>query len=515
MASFEQDRAECLERFLKREPVIGPEGLRDSLYQAYLWLSAGGPARSGTAHRLLREAPWGPCPYSGIPAVQILMEFGPGLPEDVRELLLDFLRLNRDGWREELERGACNSFRLMAAGGLLGCGLLLGDAGAARAGGDALTWMEERMAGCDLPEEFLSPFYTGLQLSALAEIQALPVPCAERARRLEEMIWSGVLRHFQPGLAELAGPYSRGYTSELAGHFQFICACILRLLGEEAGFTLGGTLWDPAYSSRVLPHGTVENMRCYALYFSSFAYHCREEDLRLWRSRTYPFRTEERTRTSDAWDVSIKKAVPAGLPCDYPGGELHICSVQEKGFSLGWSDREFENGMACASPHILYQKDGYAKSCFLKLVRSEDRFIGETLDYPNLGLRMGASNFPDDGRKTAVREGDALRVSYRPRSFLRGAAAMKLDVIFSTHFSPPDAVSIGGRRVEDRDGGERFPLETAAVRDGEWEFSFQPVDGRGFWRVVERNHILELEWVRETADFDTAEWTLLLRCRRV
>ena len=513
--TFEQDRAICLERYLREPPAPGPEGLRDNLYQAYLRLKTGDPEQAELGWGLLRQAPWGPCPYSGLPAVQLLTECGDRLAPDVREMLLAFLREGRGGWMAELEKGACNSFRLLAAVSLLGCGLLLGDQPSARAGEAALAWMEEHLAGYDLPDEFLSPFYTGLQLAALAEIQLLPVEARGRAARLEAFIWRGVLRHFQAGMPEPAGPYCRGYTSELAGHFQVISACLLRLLGEEAGFTLRDTLWNPAYSSRILPHGTVENMRCYALYFSAFPYHCQEEDLRSWRARTYPLRTRELAHTDASRDISIKAAVPEGAPWDYPEGDVRLCSVQEEGFSWGWADREFENGMACSSPHILYLRDGWAKTCFLKLVRAEDRYLGDLLDYPNLHLRMGASNFPDDGRKRVEEVGDALRVTYRPRAFLRGAASMKLDVIFPTHFSLPDAVRVGERRVGRWDGTERFPPEPVTVRDGDWAFTFQPLEARGFWRIVHRNQFLNLEWVQASEDFDALRWCLTIRRKRL
>lgn len=102
------------------------------------------------------------------------------------------------------------------------------------------------------------------------------------------------------------------------------------------------------------------------------------------------------------------------------------------------------------------------------VTRPEGRYIGDILDYPNLHLRMGASNFPDDGRKRVETVGDALRVTYRPRKFLRGADSMKLDVIFPTHFSLPEVVWVGKRKVEHWDGEERFPLKTVTVRDGDW-----------------------------------------------
>lgn len=515
MLSFEKDRAERLAQYLRQAPCAPLEELRDTLYQAYLRLKTQDPAQVRLGNTLLEQAAWGPCPYSGLPAVQLLTECADALSEEARAGLLDFLRAGRPGWLAELERNKCNSFRLLAAVSLLGCGLLLDDRDAGAAGRAALVWMEDHLAAVDLPDEFLSPFYTALQLAALAEIRLLPVgaDCAGRAGRLEAFFWRGVLRHYQPGLTELAGPYSRGYTSELAGHFQIIMACIYRLLGHEAGFTFRDTLWDPAYSAAILPHGSLENMRYYALYFSGFPYRCDPEDLEALRRRTYPCVTVQRTRTDPSRDVSIKRTVADGTPWDYPAGEVRVTLEMEDGFALGWTDREFENGMACPGVQALYRRDGAVKSFFPKLVR-EDRYIGEWNDYPNLGLRLNPSNFPDDGRKTVVREGDGLHLTYRPRGFCRGASAMKLDLIFASQFSPPEEIRIGSRTVERWDGLERFPLEQVTVWDGAWEFMFRPLRRRGYWKIARRNGFLNVEWVQTAEDFDSLTWELLLQVRR-
>lgn len=515
MTAFERDRAACLALYLREPPTPPLEGLRDALYQAWLRLSAEDPDQTAAACGLLREAPWGPCPYSGVPAVQILTAWGDRLPPDVRALLLSFLREGQSGWLAELEKGACNSFRLLAAASLLGCGLLLEDREAAGRGEEALAWTEAHLEGYDLPDEFLSPFYTGLQLSALAVIRMLPVgdSARDRAARLEALLWRGVLGRFQPGLPLPSGPYARGYTTELAGHFQILSACLLGLLGEEAGFSLQGTLWNDDYVRRILPHGTVENMRCYALYFSAMHYQCREEDLAAWRRRAYPLRRVWRSHTDAARDVSIKSTAPPDTPWEYPAGEVRSVTVQEEGFTLGWADREFENGMACSSLHLLYTRDGCAKTCFLKLVRAEDRYIGEWNDYPNLNLRLGPGNFPDDGRKTVEETAEGLRITYRPRAFCRDEPVMKLALLFPTHFSAPDEVRVGAHCVGRWDGADCLPLEPVTVRDGAWAFTFRPLTRAGFWRVVCRNRFLHVEWVQRAED--GLAWPLLFTWRRL
>ena len=74
---------------------------------------------------------------------------------------------------------------------------------------------------------------------------------------------------------------------------------------------------------------------------------------------------------------------------------------------------------------------------------------------------------------------------------------------------------MGDRTVERWDGTERFPLEPVTVRDGEWEFTFQPLESRGFWKIVHHCQFLNLEWVQEEPAFDALRWNLLLRRKRL
>ena len=516
MDTFAEDYSQCLAAYLREPPPAGIEGLRDNLYQAYLRLKTGAPAQAALGSRLLEEAPWGPCPYSGVPAVQLLTECGDVLDIRARDRLPRFLQEGRAGWLAELGRNCCNSFRLLAAASLLGCGLLLEDREAAAQAEGALAWIEDHLEGCDLPDEFLSPFYTGLQLSALAEIRALPVAESYRARaaRLEGFIWRGVLRHYQPGLLGLAGVYSRGYTSELAGHFQIILACLRRLLGDEAGFTLRATLWSPDYAQAILPHGTLASMQFYALYFAGFDYLCPQEALAAWRERRLPCVISERARTGPSRDVSIKRQVAPNAPWDYPAQELRLTTRLEEGLAVSWSDGEFENGMACPGLQVLYSRAGHTKAFFPKLVRSAERYIGEVNDYPNLGLRLGPSNFPDDGRKTVRAEGEGLRLCYRPRALCRGAKEMKLALIFAAHFSLPDQVWAGDTRVERFDGQERYPLVLVTIRDGDAVFTFEPLSCRGYWQFTCRNRFFHVEWVQGAENFDQLSWEVLVGVTR-
>ena len=92
MDTFAEDYSQCLAAYLREPPPAGIEGLRDNLYQAYLRLKTGASAQAAQGSRLLEEAPWGPCPYSGVPAVQLLTECGDALDIRARDRLLHFLQ---------------------------------------------------------------------------------------------------------------------------------------------------------------------------------------------------------------------------------------------------------------------------------------------------------------------------------------------------------------------------------------------------------------------------------------
>ena len=129
---------------------------------------------------------------------------------------------------------------------------------------------------------------------------------------------------------------------------------------------------------------------------------------------------------------------------------------------------------------MTYRKGADTKTIFTKLA-SEGRHIGEWNDYPHLELRLSESNFPDDGRKTVVREGERWRVRYVPREHCRGARDLRLCMVLPAHFSLPDRVLVDGRPVDVATGGTFAGVRSLAVEDAGHVFDFEPVDARGSW----------------------------------
>lgn len=512
MLSFDEDWQRCRAQYLPQENTEG-FGLRDALFSAYLHLTAGERAQG---NRLIENAPYAFCPYSGLPAVQLL-NGGPALGEAARNKLLVFLSVSRTGWMTELKNNRFNSYHLLAIVSLAGCGVYLADKEAAAAAESALRALIAKSERFDLPDEYLSPFYTALQLASAAQLRLLPVPpdMQRMATEMERYVWKGVLRHAQEGMLELAGPYSRAYTSELAGHFQAISAALRRLLGEDAGYTLSDTIFSDAYAEKIVPHGTIDNMRLYALYFSAFPYQCEKNDLDAWRRREYPLCLRERVHSPASRDVSItREKADHSTPLCYPETETNLTTWLEDDFSVGIGEVEYENGMACSALHFLYKKNDETKSVFFKLAR-DDRYIGEFNDYPQLGLRLSVSNFPDDGRKTTEETKNGLLLRYTPRAFLRGAGQFKLSVIFPCHFSRPDAVLIGGEAVTKLDGETHYALHQAVVSDAGRLFSFTPLTDKGYWKIKLKNSFLNLEWVQSEARFEDYGWALLVSAEKI
>lgn len=514
--TFQEDYSRCLRAYCREAVGVNTEGLRDELYRACVLLSQDDTELWETANQVVERAPYGPCLYSGVPAAQLLACHGDKLTPRDREALTEFLASNCPKWRAELERGRYDSYRLLAAASLIGTGCLTGHRELIAAGTQGIGEMWDHVWEYDLPDEFLSPFYTALQLSSLALLRLLPVeaPLGKLAAELEDFIWRGVLRHFIPGTPQLVGPYSRAYTTGLCGYFQADMAALYRLLGEEAGFSLTGTLWDGGYSGRILPHGSLEGMRLYALYFAAFPYACTPETLAGWRGRTLPCALDERVHTPPSGDQGIKRRDEAPAAPQYPGGEVHIRARLEDGLAVAWADREYENGMACNSFSLLYRGGGgEVKTCFTKLAQ-DGRYIGQWNEYPSLGLRLNECNFPDDGRKTVRETADGLLVSYRPRALCRGAKTLRLGILFPAHFSQPDGVWIDGERVAEYDGTEYRGVNEIVVKDGGFRFTFRPQGGGGVWRVLLKNQFLNVEWAREAAGLEDLRWEFLFSWER-
>lgn len=514
---MQQDRAQCLEAFLQKESYTATEGMRDKLYLASVFLQQNqNQQRKQQAVEQLEHIPLEPCRYSGVPAVQILVQHKSELSIAAVQRLQDFLQVNLNGWEKELERSRWDSYYLLAATSLAGYGCLFDCKKWVTMGYNAVEKMLHHCRNYDLPNEYLSPFYTALQLSSLAVMQLLPASEHQQkvALQLEQFIWDGVLRHFVPGFLQLVGPYSRAYSTELCGQFQADMAVLYRVLGQDTGYTLRDTLWNADYTKHLLTHGTLENMQLYALYFSGIEYHCDTTAVEGWKQRCLPVHQVETVHINASNDDSITKfdedKPKASL--SYPESVAEIHSILDESCCVAWTNREFENGMACNSLCVLYQKEGQTKTCFTKLARNH-HFMGQWNEYPNLGLRLSACNFPDDGRKTVQQTDNGLLVRYTPRSACSQDDALRLCILFPVQFSSVDQVCLNGTKIdlgEDIHSG----VSLITVQDGEYSFYFEPLTKQGHWRVFEKNEFLNIEWTKSDCKPENTEWTFLFRWKK-
>lgn len=132
MLSFAQDYEQCRTAFLRETEYKNVEGLRDDLYYACILFGTGTPEYRAVGNAVLENANWHACPYSGLPAVQLLTEHGDMLSAGAREKLLSFLRQGQAGWCAELKKSKWNSFALLAAVSVLGYGAVSGKTTALR-----------------------------------------------------------------------------------------------------------------------------------------------------------------------------------------------------------------------------------------------------------------------------------------------------------------------------------------------------------------------------------------------
>lgn len=452
------------------------------------------------------------CMYSSLPALEILLGYGELLTEKSKGKLEELFHIGVEYYQKEITKNKVNSFRMISIAAIIGWGVYTEDEKLIEKGAGDLEALRQQCLLWDAPDEYVSPFYSALQLAAMAIIQeCLPdTEAGNTAAALENFIWRSLLSRCHPGLGQLAGPFSRGYLSETCGHPQAVLGALEAVLGEDSPYSMAEMLWNEENCLRILPHGSLDCMRVHALYFATVSYHCDTGLIRGFKQRSYPCRFTFKTHTDGAYDISIKKEADFTRDFDYPEGETTIQVRMEKNLVLGWADRGYENASACNNFCLMYEKGNHTRTCFA-LVAADDKHIGEWNTFKGLGIRLAECNFPDEGVKQVTETEDGLLICCKPRRFCKGADSIKMFLAFPEHFGRLDEVLIGDCVLDEHLEDSFYSVDKIEVRDGEFVFCFIPQDKEGQLKVVRKNQYLCVEWHKDMAELETMEWKLLFQ----
>lgn len=347
-----------------------------------------------------------------------------------------------------------------------------------RIGERRLAQLTEMLERRGFASEFTSPTYTPVQLCALAELSELTADPAVRrlALQCEERLWTDVMVHYHPRLSNIAGPYSRAYTVDSAGHVHQAHFVLYAVLGDLLPIHPGNTLFADDLSPHQILHQNLAFMQVSAAWLLAADYHCPKLLIGHALHKPFPYRTSgtaEIGPSSDApTDISPQAANGDHAPTEYPAVVTTSSTWMAEDYAIGVARHEFHSGNQTDSFHVLYSPKG-------RTVRSVEEvgavFARFRID-GGLPDALGATYLvPDDGRKLGLLSGRTAMMLYKPRVAARGAiGSLGLSLLIPTGGSEIDEIRLGDRVLGDGEGESVEPCPVF-IRHGQVYMAYLPL----------------------------------------
>lgn len=471
-------------------------GLREKVWHTF-GLFAGNEADIALANAILRTVKPTPCHFTPMSCIQLLLKHGPRLAADVAERLKAYVAASLPHAAEAKIHFTMynDNFASLACFTLIVGGELLDDPAAFRAGAAKLEGMGDLFRRRGTVMEYGSPTYTPVNAHVLSELATYARDPAARdlARACEVRMWAEIAAHWHAETSRLAGPYSRAYWVDTAGHPHLIHALVYLVFGEAVFSNPVAELSSP--DPKLVIHIGRET-----LMMPNFAWlwsgTCRVPDrlARLVLRKRYPF---EVTCTSESLPsrISGNRTYRDGRKERFEGPEYPAfagpnTSYLTADYALGAAYSSYHDGPFTETFHLTWRKRRPARRLADTGVAVARYIFNDKLPerknyYSVFDSVHGPEGFRDEARKWGLQRRGCALYAYRPKPFeAHEVASMKLAILLPTHFAPIEEVRLGDRRLgESRDGGTRdgAPLESVEprpvfVKDGPVYLAFVPLD---------------------------------------
>jgi hypothetical protein len=169
-----------------------------------------------------------------------LHRFGPALTSAARKVMTwhtrQVFKTYRGAGQPDFKfHGANDNMPMMATKGLILGGEALGNRAAVAHGVWNLNQFRRLLSRSAWASEFNSSTYSAVTISAAAKIATFSADVAVRelARDIEHRLWAEILLHYHPGTLHQAGPQSRAYCIDYAGHNHAVQLLLWAVFGPE------------------------------------------------------------------------------------------------------------------------------------------------------------------------------------------------------------------------------------------------------------------------------------------
>jgi hypothetical protein len=377
--------------------------------------------------------------------------------------------------------------------GLILGGEMLGDAAAVEHGLWNLRSLRNMLFRRGINSEYNSPSYTPLTIHAMGEIaqHAKNKEARALALKIEHRLWLDLAARFHPEIGVIAGPYSRAYNCDTIAHLSSMSVLLWFVLGDASRPSIL-EVFNPDHQFVLhhkgdLPHNIVN--RCWT---ASGNYHVPPAAMRMFKSKTYPFRA---VAMAESGDGSL----------DVPAGPVRIETYLQKDYTVGTSSTHFLGGEQSMTYFSTFKRKDEVESfrdigtIFHKFTINDE--VPGTLQFATDGAGKPYANSSEQDNLTSrchmltLQSDSTVMLHTQPAPSLGGIDLSQLAIVlpgqteaakpkrirrlnemlvFPAHFSGADEVRIGNRAVSSW-SGEANAGEWIGARIGKLLIAVRPM----------------------------------------
>lgn len=455
---------------VEQSPQEALLNLRVRLGQCISLLDDGSPRRVALANRIILNTPNGCNDFVPIRAASLLLRGGdrlePAVAEHLRQICRDHLVnvVERRQGCASIDNFTCqHTFFLCAMSQVLdgyqfehpyrGIPEVYTRDRLRHMGLNALQSLAWRSEHEDVIDEFNSPTYTTISLSALAQIVELieDESMRELALRIETRAWRHVLALFHPGLNMSCGPYSRSYRMDILGQISHL-RLMMCYLGLSRDKSIPALLEENDPMILHWKHGLAHCWHTPAVE-CSIPYHIPADAIEHLQRRTGPQRFE----AGIAWEPhgyiqQDTKRLIASQGGALPGGTGRIVQVQHEDWCMG--HRSFTTHGHSFPIHFHYAAHRPVEDLrHVRTVTAAVVFHGAPTEWEEdpQGRRVESDNFQHMGR-VHVEEATERRLCFDARALPELEAVptdeVSLNSFIPVHFDPQPRAMLNNELFE-------------------------------------------------------------------
>ncbi|HEY3416612.1 MAG TPA: hypothetical protein VGM23_06990, partial [Armatimonadota bacterium] len=405
----------------------------------------------------------------------LLHSFEPLLTPPAREVMAwhceqVFKTFKGSGQADFKFHGANDNMPMMASKGLILGGEALGHAAAVRQGHWNLQQFRRLLSRAAWASEFNSSTYTPGTLSSCAKIatSSRDPEIRQLALDIEHRLWAEVLLHYHPGTKLQAGPQSRAYQADYAGHNGNLQFFLWLVFGEDViGRDMIASFFYPDGTEIVGFGGNYYQMIAGFTDLLDTELHIPAELAHFITDRGYPALLHGRSEAMGQYGGA--------------SGMYNTTTYMEEDFSLGTVDRPMGGGEQTASLYVTYKRRPEVKTfrdastVFFKYLISDERH-----DTPDISEDGGFSNeqfIHNHGWCYSLQKDNVGLLLATPnlKNMPVETDTLKFSLVFPAHYGKISRSIIGAGPTLVGAQGESAEVVPVSVETGEVFIHVQPL----------------------------------------